>query len=150
MAKVPRDRAFAMSILFTGHGPTTFAGKQHDLHGAKLPELMLENAEMPGVILDYANLYGAVLKKANLNGASLVMANLEYADLSGAYLIGADLRDAILKNANLSSTDLTEAKIDGVNQLARAGYLYEVSGLTPEVESELRKHHSHLFRKPPE
>ena len=91
MAKVPRDRAFAMSILFTGHGPTTFAGKQHDLHGAKLPELMLENAEMPGVVLT-----GADLRKV-----SLVEANLREAKLGEAILDGAILRKAKLCRASL-------------------------------------------------
>ena len=63
MAKVPRDRAFAMAVLFTGHGPTTFAGRQHDLHGAELPGLALDNAKMPNVILSRANLSAAKLAR---------------------------------------------------------------------------------------
>lgn len=162
MAKVPRDRAFAMSVLFTGHGPTTFAGKRHDLHGAELPELMLENAEMPGVILDGANLRKAWLKSSNLRGARLVLAdlheaNLSYSDLRDCLLVNTDLTNATLTGADLRGADLTRAKLQGANlqnvkldeteQLRNVASLYEAI-LPDGIESEFKTRHSRLFRKP--
>lgn len=162
MAKVPRDRAFAMAVLFTGHGPATFAGKQHDLHGVKLPELMLENAEMPGVILDGADLQKAWLKGANLNGARLVLADLHEANLSGAdlrdcLLVNTNLINADLRGADLRGADLTRAKLQGANlqnvkmdeaeQLGNVASLYEAA-LPDGIGPEFKTRHSMLFRKP--
>lgn len=162
MAKVPRDRAFAMAVLFTGHGPNTFKGKRHDLHGAYLPELMLENAEMPGVILDGSDLRKAWLKGTNLRGSRLVQADLHEANLDGAdlrdcllvntnlmnaTLSGADLRGADLTRAKLQGATLQNAKLDGAEQLRLVASLYDTV-LPADIESELKQGHSRLFRKP--
>ena len=163
MKKLPVDRQFAMQVLFTGHGPTTFKGHNHDLSQASFPELMLENAEMPGVILDGADLHKAWLKDSNLFGARLVLADLHEAELSGAdlrncllvqtnlmnaTLRGADLRGADLTQAKLQGACLAGAKLDGVEQLVNVKSLYETRGLPAEIESELVERRSLLFREP--
>ena len=163
MAKVPRDRAFAMAVLFTGHGPTTFAGRQHDLHGAELPGLALDNAKMPNVILSRADLTaaklpGAVMEGANLQatrltsailaGANLQDACLIDADLRWADLTGADLRGADLGHADLSGAHLTDATLDGPEQLKNAKSLYDVKGLPPDLEVKLRAENLYLFDAP--
>ena len=163
MKKLPVDRQFAMQVLFTGHGPTTFKGHNHDLSQASFPELMLENAEMPGVILDGADLQKAWLKDSNLFGARLVLADLHEAYLSGvdlrncklnnanlinANLRGADLRGADLTRTKLQGAQLNDAQIDGTEQLANVKSLYETRGLPAEIESELVERRSLLFRKP--
>ena len=165
MKKLPVDRQFAMQVLFTGHGPATFKGHNHDLSQASLPELMLENAEMPGVILDGANLQKAWLKGSNLYGARMVLADLHEAELSGAdlrncklnnanlinaNLRGADLRGADLTRTKLQGAQLNDAQIDGAEQLAYVASLYEASGLTDDMRSVLKEHNPMLFRKPPD
>ena len=163
MEKVPRDRAFAMAVLFTGHGPTTFAGKRHDLHGAELPGLALDNAEMPNVILSHANLTAAelpgavmqganlqatrltsaILAGANLQDACLIDADLRWADLTGANLIGANLG-----HADLSGAHLTSALLDGPEQLQNVKSLHDVKGLPTDFEEKLRAEQLHLFNEP--
>lgn len=163
MKKLPYPRQVAMEALFTGHGPTTFKGKEHDLSRSYLVELFLENAEMPGVILDRSNLCKAFLVGSNLNSARLVLADLEEADLRrvdlrNSKLVNANLTNAILREADLRGADMTlaklqgayfdEAKLDGADQLATAKSLYQVTGLPVEIEAELMERRPGLFRKP--
>ncbi len=163
MKKLPYPRQVAMEALFTGHGPTTFKGKEHNLSRSYLVELFLENAEMPDVRLDRSNLQKAQLAGSNLVNASLVRSDLRGADLSGADLRGADLsradlRGANLAGANLRGADITLAKLqgaslymtnlDGSEQLATVASLYEAKGLISEIVSELMDFHPGLFTEP--
>ena len=163
MKKLPFEKQIAMEALFTGHGPTTFKGKQHNLSRAYLVELFLEDAEMPGVILDGSNLQKARLVGSNLAGSRLVMADLEEADLSGvnlenanlygvnftnAILSGADLRGADLTRAKLQGANLADAKFDAAEQLALVESLYQASGMPDDIAAELQQGHTRLFRKP--
>ena len=163
MKKLPYPRQIAMEALFTGHGPTTFKGKEHNLSRSYLVELFLENAEMPGVILDGSNLRKARLVGSNLDSARLVLADLEEADLSrvnlrNSRLVNANLTNAILREADLRGADMTlaklqgayfdDVKLDGADQLATAKSLYNATGLPVEIEDELKKRRPGLFRKP--
>ena len=163
MKKLPFEKQIAMETLFTGHGPTTFKGKEHNLSRAYLVELFLEGAEMPGVILDGSKLQRARLTGSNLAGARLVLADLEEADLSGvnlenanlygvnftnAILRGSDLRGADLRQAKLQGACFDDAKLDGAEQLQSVKSLYQASGLPAGIESELMGRRQWLFRKP--
>ena len=163
MKKLPYPRQIAMETLFTGHGPTTFKGKEHNLSHAYLAELMLENAIMPGVILDSSNLRKAWLAGSDLSGSRLVLADLEEANLSrvnlknanlygvnftNAILREADLRGADLKRAKLQGACFDDAKLDGAKQLQSVKSLYHASGLPADIESELKKRRKWLFDKP--
>ena len=163
MKKLPYDRQVAMETLFTGHGPTTFKGKEHNLSRAYLVKLFLENADMPGVILDRSNLYQAWLAGCNLQGARLVSADLQGANLRGAdlkncrlnnanlanaRLEGADLRGADLTRAKLQGAFLNDAKLDGSGQLESAASLHQVSGLPDAIKSELSAKRPGLFSAP--
>ena len=163
MKKLPYPRQVAMEALFTGHGPTTFKGREHNLSRSYLVELFLENAEMPDVKLDRSNLQKAQLAGSNLANASLVRVDLRGADLSGVDLRGADLsradlRDANLSGANLRGADITLAELwgarlhmtnlDGAEQLAQVASLYDVKGLPSEMVAELMERQPGLFLKP--
>lgn len=163
MKKLPYPRQVAMEALFTGHGPTTFKGKEHNLSRAYLVELFLENAIMPDVILDGSNLQKAWLTGSDLSGVRLVQADLREANLSrvnlqnsllrntsfiNASLQGADLRGADMAHAKLQGAALEGARLDGANQLAGVASLYEATGLPVEIASDLMKRRPHLFRKP--
>ena len=163
MKKLPYPRQIAMEALFTGHGPSTFKGKEHNLRRSYLVELFLENAEMPGVILDGSNLRRACLVGTNLNSARLPFSDLQEADLRSsnlqncllfntnlinANLRGADLRGADLTRAKLQGAALDDAKLDGVEQAARAASLFRTTGLPPEMVSELLERRPSLFQKP--
>ena len=153
MKKLPYDRQVAMEALFTGHGPTTFRGKEHNLSRAYLAGLALENAEMPGVILDRSNLYKAWLAGCNLHSARLVSADLQEANLrqadlrncrlnnanlNKARLEGADLRGADMTDATLQGAFLDGAKVDGPRQFESVASLYGVvrfgAGYTSRVD----------------
>ncbi|MEM9835116.1 MAG: pentapeptide repeat-containing protein [Bacteroidota bacterium] len=98
-------------------------------------------ADLRGAYLGGADLSGANLRGAYLRGADLSGANLSGANLSGANLSGASLRRANLQGVNLFGTRyLTLAQLKKVEDLSY------VLGLKPEFETELRQHHSHLFR----
>ena len=163
MKKLPFEKQIAMETLFTGHGPTTFKGKEHNLSRAYLVELLLEGAEMPGVILDGSKLQRARLTGSNLAGARLVLADLEEADLSGvnlenanlhgvnftnATLREADLRGADLRLAKLQGACLVGAKFDAPGQLAHVASLYQAWGLPEKIEAELKERRPRLFQKP--
>lgn len=163
MKKLPFEKQIAMETLFTGHGPTTFKGKEHNLSRAYLVELFLEGAEMPGVILDGSKLQRARLTGSNLAGARLVSADLEGADLSqvnlqksllakanltNATLDGADLRGADLMRAKLQGACLVDAKFDAPGQLAHVASLYQAWGLPEKIEAELKERRPRLFQKP--
>ena len=163
MKKLPYPRQVAMEALFTGHGPATFKGKEHNLSRSYLAELFLENAEMPGVILDGSVLRKAWLVGSNLNSARLVLADLEEADLRrvdlrNSKLVNANLTNAILRGADLRGADMTlaklqgaffdEAKLDGADQLATVKSLYHATGLPMEIAAELKERRPGLFRKP--
>ena len=163
MKKLPYPRQIAMETLFTGHGPTTFKGKEHNLSHAYLAELMLENAIMPGVILDSSNLRKAWLAGSDLSGSRLVLADLEEADLSqvnlenaklygvnftNATLREADLRGADLRLAKLQGACLVGAKFDAPGQLAHVASLYQAWGLPEKIEAELKERRPRLFEKP--
>ena len=163
MKKLPFEKQIAMETLFTGHGPTTFKGKEHNLSRAYLVELFLEGAEMPGVILDGSKLQRARLTGSNLAGARLVLADLEEADLGGvnlenanlhgvnftnATLREADLRGADLRLAKLQGACLVGAKFDAPGQLAHVASLYQAWGLPEKIEAELKEQRPRLFEKP--
>ena len=163
MKRISSSKQVAMEVLFTGHGPTTFKGRRHDLSRAYLAGLFLENAEMPGVILDGADLQKAWLKGSNLRGARLVLADLHEADLSyadlrdcllvntnltNAILCGADLRGANLLRANLAGACLDGIKLDDPEQLALAASLYKSFGLDDAAQSALNERNPELFWKP--
>ena len=158
MKKLPYPKQVAMEALFTGHGPTTFKGKEHNLSRAYLVELFLEDAEMPGVNLNYSNLHQAWLVGSNLAGSRLIRVDLEAADLRrvnlqdctliNANLANADLRGADLARAKLQGANLADAQLDAAAQLAQAESLYQAQGLPTEIAAELKQIHSHLFQKP--
>ena len=163
MKKLPYPRQIAMEALFTGHGPTTFKGKEHNLSRSYLVGLFLENAIMPGVILDGSKLQKARLVGSDLSGARLVLADLQEADLRGvdlrnstlvntnltcAILREADLRGADLTLANLQGAFLEGARLDGFEQLETVKSLHRTKGLPPEVASQLQEQCPHLFWKP--
>ena len=163
MKNLPYDRQVAMEALFTGHGPTTFQDKMHNLSRAYLVGLSLENADMPGVILDRSNLHKAWLAGCNLYSARLVSAdlkeaNLRHADLrncrlnnanlTNARLEGADLRGADMTDATLQGAFLDGAKVDGPRQFESVASLYGVSGLAPDILTELTAKRAGLFREP--
>lgn len=158
MKKLPYPKQVAMEALFTGHGPTTFKGKEHNLSRAYLVELFLEDAEMPGVNLNYSNLHQAWLVGSNLAGSRLIRVDLEAADLRrvnlqdckliNANLANADLRGADLARAKLQGANLADAQLDDATQLAQAASLYQAQGLPAEIAAELKQLHFHLFQKP--
>lgn len=158
MKKLSYPQQIAMETLFTGHGPTTFKGKEHNISRAYLVELFLEDAEMPGVNLNYANLHKAWLVGSNLAGSRMIRADLEAADLRRVNLQDCTLINANLTNADLSGANLARAKLQGANlanaqlddaaQLAQAASLYQVQGLPAEIAAELKQFNSHLFQKP--
>ena len=163
MKKLPYPRQIAMEALFTGHGPVTFEGKEHNLSRSYLVGLFLENAIMPGVVLDGSDLRNAWLVGCNLESARLVLADLQEADLSRvdlrnstlvntnltrAILRGADLRGADLSLADLKGAFLDGAKLDGFEQLETVKSLYRTRGLPSEVASQLQEQCPHLFWKP--
>lgn len=158
MKKLSYPKQVAMEALFTGHGPTTFKGKEHNLSRTYLVELFLEDAEMPGVNLNYSNLHKAWLVGSNLAGSRLIRADLAAADLRrvnlqdctliNANLTNADLRGADLARAKLQGANLADAQLDAATQLAPAASLYQAQGLPAEIEAELKQLNSRLFQKP--
>ena len=158
MEKLSYPQQIAMETLFTGHGPTTFKGKEHNISRAYLVELFLEDAELPGVNLNYSNLHKAWLVGSNLAGSRLIRADLGDADLRRVNLQDTTLINANLTNADLSGANLSRAKLQGANlanaqlddaaQLAQAASLYQTQGLPAEIAAELKQLHSLLFQKP--
>lgn len=158
MKKLNYTKQVAMEGLFTGHGPTTFKGKEHNISRAYLVELFLEDAEMPGVNMNYCNLHKAWLVGSNLAGSRMIRVDLAGADLRrvnlqdcamvNANLANADLRGADLTGAKLQGANLADAQFDAVDQLAQAASLYQAQGLPPAIEAELKQYHARLFRKP--
>lgn len=158
MKKLPYTKQVAMEVMFTGHGPTTFKGKEHNISRAYLVELFLEDAEMPDVNLNYCNLHKAWLVGSNLAGSRMIRADLGGADLRrvnlqdctlvNANLANADLRGADLAGAKLQGANFADAQFDAAAQLAQAASLYQAQGLPAEIEAELKQNHAGLFRKP--
>jgi uncharacterized protein YjbI with pentapeptide repeats len=139
-----------------------------DLQGAKLNVTTLLAANLDGAILQGMDFRGADFSEAVLTGTDLRGADLreakflgakfQGADLSWADLQGADLREAgfqkakfegaEINHANLQGADLSGAKNLTVDMLLEAESLYQVKGLDPEIEKELRKKKPGLFEKP--
>jgi uncharacterized protein YjbI with pentapeptide repeats len=82
-----------------------------DLHGADLPQAMLDDANLACVIFTDADLTRAHLARANLAGADLVRTILHIADLTSADLRGAHVEMAKLDTADLTGADLTRARL---------------------------------------
>ncbi len=119
-----------------------------NLSGATLTDANLEGADFTGAHLKGADLLGVELIEANLTDADLFGVNLTGADLSKANLSGASLTDANLEGADFTGADLKGALNLTVEQLLKAQILFEVKGLSPEMEQELRKKKSELFEDP--
>lgn len=111
-----------------------------NLSGAELVGFDLREANLHG-----ANLKGALLQEANLQRAILKDAILEEANLQGADLQEANLQGANLHGANLQWVNLLRAKNITFEQLLEVKSLFDVKGLDPELEVELRKEKPLLF-----
>ena len=163
MKKLTPSAQVAMETLFTGHGPTTFKGKTHNLRRCQLPGLILYDADMQGAVLSHSDMQRAELPSAklckvaldsvNLAGAHLVGADLRGADLSRADLSGANLKRADLRGANLYQTNLQcalldDAKLDddAVSQLSEVKTLFAASGIPRAMGTELQRRRRNLFR----
>ena len=82
--------------------------------------------------------------KSDFEGAQLIKTNLSFAFLMDANFKGAMLAGADFTGANLMKADLREAQGLSVEQLSVARSLAKAL-LDPELESELRNLHPHLF-----
>lgn len=124
-----------------------------DLTGADLIEANLREADFTGAILRETHLTKADLKGVSLREADLTGANLFKADLTGAKLMKANINGANLMQANLTGADLMQANLTGAKnleaeQLVKAKTLYQVKGLPPWMEKELKKRKPELFMNP--
>ncbi len=124
-----------------------------DLMGAYFMDADIMDANLMGADLIGAYLVGANLTKAILIGANLTVAILIGANLTGAYLRGANLTEANLAKASLRGANLTKALlIDALNLkvelLLEARTLYQVKGLPPKMEKELKEIKPELFQPP--
>ena len=112
MAKMSYSRQVAMEVLFTGHGPTTFAGFDHNLSNSHLEELFLYNAKMNGVNLAHSNLKGAKLVgQCDLSNVNLSFADLTATQLPEAVLFKANFRCSIMHSIIAPGAQFIKAKL---------------------------------------
>jgi uncharacterized protein YjbI with pentapeptide repeats len=119
-----------------------------DLQGADLRGAKFQGAKFEGADLSWADLQGADLREAKFQGAKFEGADLNGANLQKANLLGANFQGANINNANLQGADLSIALNISIEMLLDVQSLYQVKGLDPEIEKELRKKKSGLFEKP--
>jgi uncharacterized protein YjbI with pentapeptide repeats len=150
------DQAARMrEAVIAGHREgKSFAG--HDLTGADLSGLELQNVDFADAMLERANLAGAdlsgadlsrcVLARADLSGAKLAGAKmtetcLGAARLGGASLAGAETTQAAFGQADLAGADLSGATLDGADfmeaKLAGADFSRAVLKETTFLENDL-------------
>lgn len=111
---------------------------------ASLKGTKLNKADFKGAFLSGANCENASMIKSDFEGAQLIKTNLSFAFLMDANFKGAMLAGADFTGANLMKADLREAQGLSVEQLSVARSLAKAL-LDPELESELRNLHPHLF-----
>jgi len=123
-----------------------------NLQGAILQGMDFRGTDFTGAVLTGTDLQGADLREAKFQGARFQDADLSWADLQGADLReavfqGAKFEGAEINHANLQGADLSSAKNLTADMLLQARSLYQVKGLDPEIEKELRKKNPGLFEK---
>lgn len=116
-----------------------------NLGSANLSGTLLEEASLKRACLSDADLSNANLIKADMEGAKMEKSHLILTDLRWANLAGANLDGADLLNANLSEANLDKATGLTIGQLSEAFALYQVKGLPPELEAEIRERKPELF-----
>jgi len=120
-----------------------------DFQGAEFSWAELTDARLPQANLQEATFYGTILERAHLATAQLQRAQFEAADLQGAILTGANFEQVTFHGSWLSAADFRAAVHLTAEQLSQATTLFEAK-LDPELETELRETHPHLFEKPEE
>jgi hypothetical protein len=120
------------------------------LHGIELPGANLEGANLTKAKLQLADLQKANLKRANLTEAKLNWANLQGVDLFGAILQNASLEEANFEGASLTLANLENVVLTGaqgltIDMLLKVISLYEVKGLEPKLEEEIKRKKPELF-----
>ncbi|UCH94727.1 MAG: pentapeptide repeat-containing protein [Candidatus Aminicenantes bacterium] len=123
-----------------------------NLQGAILQGIDLRCADFNGAVLSRTDLQGADLRESKFQGAKFEGADLSWADLQGADLReakfqGAKFEGADINHANLQGADLSIALNISVEMLLDVQSLYQVKGLDPEIEKELRKKKPRLFER---
>lgn len=154
MKNLPFSKQVAMEATFRGDGPEIFKGYEHNLTGAYLRGLALEDADMRNVILAHSNLEFAKLTRTKLDCAdlrhakmyhadlpesSLVGANLSFANLELAFFKDADLRRVNLKYARLTTSDLRGANLSGANLEMAIFYKAKLHGVVWDGAGQLSK-----------
>lgn len=143
-----------------------------DLSGANLAGANLSGAKLDSCVFDKANLSKAKLpadltniksmneatidgvdfsSNSNLQGLSLQKASwknaqVRYTNLSNANLSDANLENTDFTGTNFTGTNLTKVKGLTVKQLSVVKCLFEVKGLSKELERKLREEKPELFK----
>lgn len=111
------------------------AAKRIPLHGAQLPNVVVENAVLTGIDLTDANLKGAIFRNSNLDDATLLRADLNSGKLlqssfKRTCLSESNLQHSAILRSNLSQAEIINANFSGSlihrstmdNMMARIGY----------------------------
>ena len=115
---------------------------------------------MIGSEIKHSKVRGGVFRKADmteatLNESDLSKTNFEGAKFIGTHIIRSAVRKAIFKGADMTDADLSDSDFTGSDfsgcqnltlaQLEKVKCLYNVKGLKPEYEKELRKNNPKIF-----
>ena len=126
---------------------------QSNLEHLNISESSFLEVSFENSYLDYSN-----IKNTSINKCDMKYACLKNVDLSNSEIINSDLKGVNFSGANLSNCDfknsfLIEADMSGATgltaeQLLQSKTLYNIKGLNPDLERELREKKPPLFLDP--